>query len=278
LIVVILQVLAFQFLALEWTRVLPDYLIGRGGLPEDVAAAVRRFKRSVGRARRPLGAALLVTAALATFAVGDPGLRKLVLAGVSLVSAGVFFGGYLRDRSIVAALASGVPTPSVRFASIEPRTLGRHYPTAWEAVPVVIVSGTIALTVIAMMHGAGLHLVWLTLLEAGVAASGLVASAWYVRSNPPLAQRVKARLGDPTTALEIDSRLRTLELRGFLAVKVGILLLLAVEHGRLTLVALGREPLTLLDRATWFIVVSLLLVFGHYIIAVTRVSRGGKSQ
>ncbi len=263
-VLVALQVVVFQFLAVRLSRVLPDYLVGARELPPETVADIGRYRRRLGRARWSVGVVLLLVLGLAVTAAAGPAVRKLAVAGVSLASAVVFLIGYARDRRRVRALAAGVPAPAKRTATLERGRLSRHYGIAWEVVPVAAWIATLVLAVIAIRAGEA-DVFGMVALQGGVVIGGFVLSLWYARSGPGLPQRARAHLGEPRTALRLDERLRTLELRALLATRIGIVVLLGLKQAESALPALGVDSPVLLGLAEWGVIAGLLAVFAVYV-------------
>lgn len=268
LVVIGFQVLVFQFFAVRLSGLLPDYLIGTQELPSDTSTAITRYRNRIGRARRWIGVALLGLLALVAFDIGGLVLRKLVLAGVSLVSAGVFLAGYVRDRLYVQRLARAVPAPAVRTASLERATLSQHYRLAWEFLPAIIWVATLLVTAAALREGTAGG-VWLAVVQTVVVLGGLLVSLSYARSGPRLPQAARSHLGKAEVALGLDRRLRTLELRALLGARVGIVLLLAVAQAERALPVLGLPIPAVLTLVKWGLVAGLLALFALYVARLT---------
>lgn len=271
--VVALQVLVFQFLGSRWTSMLPDSLMGRaGGAEGDASPRPGTGERTIraGRGQRALGIALLVTIVAATASTGlDPALRKLTLAAVSLMSAFAFLGGYVRGRVALTRFAASLPEPKRRTASLQRHTLARHYPLVWEALPVVVILLTLALGAAPFTRGRE-GLFWLPLLQILVAGGGLLMAIGYARAAAA-PQRIRAAWANPDAALRVDQRLRTLELRAFLAARVGIVLLLTAKQ-------LGRAVPAYTGAARigeWLVVGMLLCTYAAYLLLATRPAPDG---
>jgi len=270
LIVVAFQILVFQFLGVRLSRLLPDYLVGVRDLPPETNAAIAAYRGRIGRGRRWIGATLLLILGLTTVGVGTPAVRRLVIAGVSLISTAVFLAGYVRDRRLASLLAASLPPPTARTATLERATLSEHYRIRRELLPVVVWIATLAVTVMAMRAGRA-DLFTLAVLQSGVVVGGLALSLWYARWGPRLSQRARAHLGEPEAALQLDRRLRTLELRAFLAARIGIVLLLAVKQAQKALPALGLHAAGVLTVAEWAMIVGMLGIFAAHVMQLSRV-------
>jgi hypothetical protein len=264
LVVIGFQVLVFQFFAVRLSGLLPDYLIGTRELPQETTTAIARYRNHIGRVRWWIGVALLALLGLAALDLGGLVQRKLVVAGVSLISAGVFLAGYVRDRLCVQRLAREVPAPGVRTASLERATLSAHYRVAWEFLPPVVWVATLVVTGVAMRAG-GTGLAWLAALQTVVVIGGLLFSVRYARFGPRLRQTARAHLGSAETALQLDRGLRTLELRALLGARLGIVLLLAVELAKRALPVLGFAVPAALTLIEWGLVGGLLALFAQYV-------------
>jgi len=275
LAVVVVQVLVFQVVATGWSKKLPSSLASVDRPPREPEGEEAR-----GRGRGRLSGLLLLAIALpAGLAGADAAWGKLLLAGVSVTSAVLFLLGYVRGRADLVTLGSRLQAPTVRTASLHRSSLGDAYDVRWESLPFAIAGVTLAATLWALAGGAGVGFLWLPGAQLAITVAGLVLSRRYARSGPQLSQRVRASLGDPDTALAVDARLRILELRALLGVKVGIVLLLAMRQiGRL-LASRGQDVSSTLAWTEWSVILGLLVVFAAYLLAVTwdvavRGSRG----
>lgn len=263
-VLVALQVVVFQFLAVRLSRVLPGYLVGSRELPAETVAGIGRYRRRLGRGRWWAGIVLLMLLGFAGSGVVAPGAQKLVVTAVSLASSAILLIGYVRDRRRVGTLALSVPVPARRTGTLERATLSRHYGLGWEVVPVAAWIATLVLAVIAIWAGEA-DAFGPVVLQTGVVVGGFLLSLWYARSGPGLPQRARAHLGEPQMALGLDASLRTLELRALLATRIGIVVLLCLKQAETALPVLGVRLPLVLGVLEWGVIAGLLAVFAVYV-------------
>lgn len=236
-VVVLVQIVAFQFLMIRMSLILPRQLLGSDTGPESVAPVVARFRQGLGNGRRVLGAVLIIAAlALVTLVPFDEtGHRKVGLMVVSLLSTAVMVGGYVRDTRRIYVLRSLLEPPGKNTASLERRTLFSFYPQRLEAVPVLVFALTFALTVWRWPHGSDTGLILILALPLGqlvfIVASRLFAG-WLASQRWPVAQGALAQTEDPAAVLAHNRAYRRWDLLGFVYARAGIVLLLAVWQGR----------------------------------------------
>ena len=270
LIVIVLQVLAFQLLSTRLIRALPDLLIGSRNLPEAAARQVAAFKRRAGRTNVFLGILYLVACGVLGLMLPlDPHDRKLALAAISLLSSATLLTSYLIDRRHVTAIAKEIPDPPIRVAGLGPRSLGTNYPPILEALPIGVLLGTIAATAWADMrfpHPAGLSLWSLPLIQALYIFFTLGLTIRQVRSGSCLTWRARAFQGSPEEGIALEERVHRLEVRFLYLCRVGITLLLGVMQVQQVNAAIGRAPSQLLSAATWVIVTLLIGLLAIYLL------------
>lgn len=277
LIVILIQIAIFQFVAVFLARSLPVVLVGERDLPAELRRDVERFRRRAGRLRLGLGVFLAAAAVgIVLLGVGPSG-GKLFLAGVSLVSTLAMAAGYFRDRRSMRTLGCRRPDAGIRAASLEPRTLGRYYHPLWEAVPVAILLISAGFTVRVVSGG----------MVDGEAASGMLACLAfqallvlgflaYTLSSGLTGSSVASRLpmfrDRPEAAFALDDALRGTELRYFAAAKTGVALLLGLPQVEIAARAWRHQAALWLDAGGWILVVLLLVLFGRYVLRVARFS------
>ena len=276
LVVVAIQIVAFQFLSGILTRTLPDYLIGRAGLPEATAARVAEFKRRAGRLRYAIGVLLLLLLALIGYLFrSDKHVRVLAMAVVSLLSSATFLLGYLHDRRTMAAMAADLPDSQRRLASLEKRSLSQYYPPAWEALPAALLLGTVGMAVFGSLNGGrgAADLWYLPILQAVTLTALLGLTFRNVRSGSCYSPRVRAFHGPPEQALALERAVLTLELRHLLACRIGLGLWTAVsEAGRYASLSNPHLGGTL-TALSWILLGGILALLPIYSITASRISR-----
>lgn len=263
--VVSIQVLVFQFLSLRLTRSLPDYLVGYEGLPRQSAKEVAQFKQQSGRVRQMIG--ILLWAAAILFGLMpyvDPARSKLALAAVSLISSAVFVVGFLHDHRAVRRISAGLPDPAVRTASLQQRSLSRHYPVVWEALPVALVAATVALTLWAASSPSAAgrwQLFVIPVIQTLFVFGGVLWSMYAARSGRALPQRARPFVGGGESAAVAGETLRSLELQFSLAARIGVTLMFGLMQAAKAVTATGRHAPGWLGWSHWVVVVLLLALF-----------------
>ncbi|MBU0742675.1 hypothetical protein KKG45_00525 [bacterium] len=236
-VLVVVQIVAFQFLMIRMSRILPRQFLGSDTGPESVAPVVARYHRGLGNGRRILGALLIVTAlAIVTVApFGQPGHRKLGLMVVSLLSTGVMLGGYVRDTRRILMLRRLLEPTTTSTASLERRTLSSFYPQRLEILPLLIFALTSALTVWRWPRAGEAGIFAIIALPAFqlvfIAVSWLFAG-WLATRRWPIARGALAQADDPAAVLAHNRAYRRQDLRGFVFARAGIVLLMAVWQGQ----------------------------------------------
>ena len=280
IVVVVLQVLTFQFGVARLSRALPDSLIGTENLPTPVAEGVASFKQSVGRLRYPMGALLVVATIIVAYLLPlGPGGAKLSLATISVISAAACAIGYLHDRRKIAAIAADLPEPSVRTATLQRDSLRLHYSPVWESLPLLILLATVVATLWTWMgpEPAGTasrgDLVVLPIVQGVYVFACLTFTLWSVRSGSRLPQKSKAFLGTPERAVGIENALSQVELRFFMIAKIAVALMFGLMQLDQILVYTGRQVPLVLDLSPWILLVLLLGLYLTFMVKTSRVSK-----
>ena len=127
-VLVALQVVVFQFLAVRLSRVLPDYLVGARGAAARDGRRHGRYRRRLGRAEWSVGVVLLLVLGLAVTAAAGPAVREARGRG-SLARIGSRLSHRLRPGSSggYGLYAGAVRRPPKRTATLERGRLSRHY-------------------------------------------------------------------------------------------------------------------------------------------------------
>lgn len=289
--VVLLQIAVFQVGAIGLSESILGALAAPDPISADVAGRVAGIRQRLRREHLAWAAALIVAAVLALATPSlSRGERKVGLAAVSLASTGLFLTLLLRDSRSAAQIASVLAESTHRAASLEPRSLRQFYSPWREAVPLLIVLVTVALTVLLFSsHSPGPGLagssapaavglrsarVWIgPLIQATWALVMLAVTIFQVKGPGGLALNRRGFRGDPERAVEIDHALRALQLRHLLFTKTAVTVLIGAVHIRaVVLPAVGREAAAL-RLLEWALVGGLLIGFAGYIHSVADLHR-----
>jgi hypothetical protein len=287
LVVVLLQIGLFQFLSVFLTRAFPAVTVGGSDLPPRLARSTQRFRRTAGRFRFALGALLALAALIAVIGRVGPGSGKLFLAGISVLSTAGMIAGYVRDRRTIRSMREQLPGTGIRWASLEPRTLGQQYHPAWEAVPIAVLVLSAAFTAWAVSRGisdgpgmqgiredAALRMI-ATLAIQGLAILGLMVLAFHaVLTSSSIGVRLPMFRDRPEAALAVDASLRTAELRYFIAARIGIALLLGFHQVEIAAESWDHPAAPWIEAGGWMLVILLLVLFAGYIQRLVKLSRG----
>ncbi len=276
LIVVALQILAFQFLSGTLTRALPDYFVGNADLPAATAARIASFKTRAGRLRRGIGVILLLIAAVIAFLYHGDIHRKLVaLALVSFASTATLLVSYLHDRRSMASMAADLPQSQRRLASLEKRSLSQHYLPAWEALPALLLAVTLALAVLGSAKPGGrAGDLWILPVIQTVSLVILLGLTFRnIHTGSCYSPHVREFSGPPEQLLALERAILTLELRYLLAVRIGMGLWGSMtEVGRYVALTGARSGSILLYLA-WVPLAGLLALLPVYGVNASRISR-----
>ena len=236
-VMVVVQIMAFQFLFIRMSNILPRQFLGSDTGPESVAPVVTQYRRGLGNGRRVFGAVLILAAlAIATVvSFSEPGHRKLGLVVVSLLSTAVMLGGYIRDARRMYVLRSILEPVTKSTASLERRSLSTFYPQRMEILPLMVFALTIALTVWRWPHDSDTSLIRILALPVGqlvfLGVTRLFAM-WLAAQRWPIAQGALAQAHDPAAVLEHSREYRRQDLRGLVYARAGVVLLIAVWQGQ----------------------------------------------
>ncbi len=278
-LIILGQIVVFQFLSVAFVRSLFAAHLTHPPEPPSGAAADH-----LGKARRhrfALGTILLIPVLIAFFGLpNDPGLRKLILAAVSLVSSVAFAGASLIDRRALRTLRDALPDASVRRASLQPRSLSQWYGRSWEIVPLALVLLTLAVA-ITLVHRLG-HIpteMWvLQILQAAFVLGALVYTVRQGATVPNVSLRLAMLRDRPEVALEFGEHLAAREAQYFMAAKIGVALLLGINTLEVALKALGHPAAAVADAVSWVVVGVLVLMFGGFLLQIITLAKHMQRQ
>ena len=289
-ILILVQIAVFQIVAIRMSESMVGGLIGGDPLPESTAGRLARFRKRMKREHLILAAALGLLAVLGIAFPSLPrGGRKLALAGVSLASTALFLVLLLRDAREVTRIADALPLPGRRAASLERRSLRRFYSPWLEAIPFLICLATVGLTVGFLPAGpagpaasAGEKLLtlrdlraWITpILQATWVVAMLAVTLYQVRGSGCLRLKRRAADRDPLQTVELDERLRHLQIRqGFVSKTLATALIGVVHLRRVVLPAIDVH-LPALAVLEWALVAGMLILFAGYMVSLTHLQSG----
>jgi uncharacterized membrane protein len=292
--IVTFQILIFQFIAVRFIRAIPDHFLGKENLPGHVADAMRRLKRSLTSTNYGIGAALwaAMTVGIYILPFRHFAADRLIAAVVSVFSSVVLVWAYLGAVSEGRAIADMIPDTGRRVASLERRTLGKYYNTAWELVPFAILAATAAFTFWALpqlyapypIHydSSGIPDRWgegaarflsILVIQAVIAVGLLLLTFGLVRARGCLSPRAPLVSASPSWAEQLRETARKRELRYFMVAKI----LVSLQFGLILFVklrmALGNIPSDWVAAAPWATTGLLLIVFAAYAFQAARVRK-----
>ncbi|MFH1144215.1 MAG: hypothetical protein V1774_06700 [Candidatus Eisenbacteria bacterium] len=291
-VLVLVQVAVFQVAAMRMSESIVGTLIGGDPLPESTRERLQGFRKRLRREHLILAAALALIAVLAiAFPSLSRGARKLALAGASLASTALFLLLLLRDGQAVTRIANDLPETGRRAASLERRSL-RHFYHPWlEVIPFLILCGTIGLTVglLPAAHDpldaaggtAGEDLLTLRdlrawigpVLQATWVLGMLAVTLFQVRGPGCLRWGRRASADDPLQTVEMDRRLRSLQIRDSFVSKTLVTVLIGIIHLRRAVLPGIGVQVPMLVVLEWVIVVGLLGLFAGYMVSLTHLQR-----
>jgi hypothetical protein len=278
-LIIIGQITVFQFLSVAFVRSL--FVAQLAHPPQAPSGAAAHHLYRARRHRFALGAILLVPALIGFFGLPtEPGLRKLFLAAVSLVSSVAFAGASLVDHRALRVLRDALPDGGVRRASLEPRSASHWYRRLWELLPVALVLLTFALTtVLGRRLGHIPTEMWvLQILQAAFVAGTLLYTARYGAAVPNVSSRLAMLRDRPEVALEFSERLAARQMQYFMAAKIGVALLLGVSTIEVALKALDHPRVALAEAVSWAVVGVLVLMFAGFLLQIITLTKSMQRQ
>ena len=272
-VIVVAEICLFQFVSIGLTRSLFSVYLGKP--PEGISDRVARYLSRVARFRFAIGGLLgLVVLTVLLGWPADPGVRKLVLAVVSVTSALAFGAGFVSDQQTVRSLVKTLPESAVRRASLAPRSIDQWYAPAWEVVPLVILGSTAAFVLWMASTSSLPEVAWAMLgLQAAFVVGALFYTLRFGSAVPNVSQRVAALRDRPEIAMRLGERLAAREMQYMMLAKNGVALLLGVSVVHAVLRDHHHELTPWLGVASWVLVGLLMLAFAGYIVQVTALVR-----
>jgi hypothetical protein len=278
-IIVIGQIVAFQFLSIAFTRSL--FVACLGTPAEPLSSELNDYLNKVRRYRFILGAALLlVVLAIVLGIPADSGVQKIVLAVVSVTSSAAFAMASIMDRRAARAMRDRLPGSERKVASLEPRSVSHWYHLVWEIVPAVILLATLAVTVaVGRRLGQPTTEMWVyQAFQAAFVMGAIFYTYRYGVTVPNTAARLAMLRDHPDVALEFGQRLAAKDMQYFMLAKIGVALLLGVNAVEAGLQALHHSAASILDSVSWVIVSILLVMFAAYVLTIVALTRHMQSQ
>ena len=277
--VVAIQVLLFQFGSITFTRSL--FALHFGDAPAPPADVVRGYVRGNTRFQVALGTAFAAFLICAAFGIpSNPTSRRLMVAGVSLVSSLVFVLTMLRDRRALRNLEASLPDTGLRRAALHVRDASRSRLLEMSPLAMFILTGTFVLWAarnLTAAHGTasglestGARMVIYLVIQGGVTALLMWLSVRFREARTAASPRFPMFRDHPDAALRLGIDLADAEIRAFNRAKLGIAALFAFAQLHLFLRAKSSGLADTAHVAQWACVSFLLLVFAFYLLRVRR--------
>lgn len=269
-VMVIVQIMVFQYCATLVVRLASGLPKNEGGLAPEVRARIEGLHRRVRRTEAVLGAALLAGALLTALVLPlSLGPRKLILGALSLTSTAGLLWGYLVTYRDLYRIAGELPDPGRRVADLQPRKLATYYSPWREVLPWGLVAATLGATfyftgrpeTTARLSEAKVwvHPVAQIVLNLGL----LLLTVIRAQSHTCLALGRKTWTNQEEF-LRLEERNRRAEVRASFWSRVGVVVLTGVMQLRV----LGVAPWA--RTAEYAIVVLMLLFFLSHLLRLTR--------
>jgi hypothetical protein len=278
-LIILGQIVVFQFLSVPFVKGL--FAAQLPYPPEGPDGAITDHLGKAKRHRFALGAILLVPLSITFFGLpSDPGMRKLLLAALSLLSSMAFAGASLIDRRALRTFRAQLPDAGVRRASLEPRSPSQWYGRSREIVPVTLVLLTLALA-IPLVHRLG-HIpteMWvLQILQAAFVVGALVYTTRQGVAVPNVSSRLALLRDRPEMALEFGEQLAAQEAQYFLAAKIGVALLLGVSTLEAGLKTVGHPAAAVADAVSWVTVGVLVVLYAGFLTRIISLTKSMQRQ
>jgi hypothetical protein len=278
-LLIMAQVFVFQFAAVAFVRSVFSAVLGNP--PEPLASKSALYLGKAGLHRVVLGGVLLLCA-LATLVgfPGDPTLRKILLAVVSVTSSGAFAWATVNDRRALRSMRDALPDAGVRRASLEPRAVSHWHGLVWDILPIVILLATVVLTIILGRRlGYVTTHMWVMQILQAVFVIGAVAYTFRRGvAIPNVSSRIAMLRDRPELALTFGKRLAAQEMQYFAIAKIGVALLLGISVAEAGLEPLNSPALSVLGVASWVIVGALLVLYAIFVSQIMILTRRMQHQ
>jgi hypothetical protein len=189
------------------------------------------------------------------------------------------------DRKQMRRLAAELPEASVRSAVLERRKLAQYYPVWLESIPFLILAAVVVASFwaapIAFVSGTSALRVWaIPLVLALMIGGGWILSRRLAVSGCRVPQKTRAFLPSAENPIRLGEAVTALELRCFMAAKIGFAFLLALMQTEKLAEFAGSEVPPAVGLLQWLLPGALLGLFAGYIIKLSKLSRfksqGGK--
>lgn len=284
-LVILSQIALFQFLsALANRSLVRQELRSLNGFAPELLV---QHSRRAPVIRMTIGTILVLISLLPWVGIpGDPGMGKLILAGVSILSAIAFTVANARDRKMMRLLADLSPGGSVRRASLEVRSLRQWYHPAIEAVPIVLFIATLLFLVSApefvstgsapgnsALAGERTHILVLFGLQGLMVFGGLYYSLRKGLDVQTMAAHIPSLRRRPEVALRLGEQMAGTQLRFFMFARIAVVMMLGTKVVEHVLETTGAAGASLWDTAGWGLIGVLLITFFFYLRKVGRISR-----
>ena len=283
-LVVLAQITLFQFLAALANRSIIIEEVSR--LTGTAPNSVTDHARIAPIVRMGIGGALACVALLALFGLTDqPFTAKIVILGVSAVSAAVFAFGQVKDRGVMRDLADAASGGGVRQASLARRTLDGWYHPALEVIPLVVFIATAVFLISTPGFAAGAEqlgeqpriLVYFG-LQGLLMIGGLYRGLRPVVGIRSITQYIPSLRSNPEVSIRLGEELAGTQLRFFLVAKIGFSLLLGSLVAKNVLTAAGSSAAAPWSILGWCIVGVLVVMYGFYFSRIGSISRRMQKQ
>ncbi len=283
-VVVLAQIILFQFIsALAIRSILVEEVSQVTGL---VPESVTKHSRIAPMVRIGIGGALACVALFALFGLGESQYTaKILLAGVSALSAAAFVIGEASDRRVMRDLSDATPGGGVRTASLERRTLDKWYRPALEVIPIVIFVATAVflLSVTSLPIGSEILGERPRILVYFGFQGALVIGGIYRALRPAvgissISQYIPSLRRNPKVSIRLGEELAGTQLRFFLIAKIGLSSLLGVQIVKNVFDATGNAAAATWSTLGWCILAVLAIMYGTYLRKIGRISSRMQEQ
>jgi len=283
-VVVLAQIVLFQFIAALANRsiILEETSQLAGSVPETVT----NHARIAPIVRMGIGGVLACAALLAVLGFIDDQLStKILIAGVSAVSAMTFFIGQATDKRVMRDLADAIPSGGVRSASLERRTHDKWYRPALEAIPIVVfvataifLLGTTGLSIGSEVLSERPRILVYFGLQGVLVIAGLYRALRPVIGISSISQYIPSLRRNPEVSIRIGEELAGTQLRFFVVAKIGLSMLLGVQIVKNVLAATGSAAVATWSTLGWCILAVLMIAYGYYLRRIGKISRRMQEQ